>query len=284
MTSVDTPKPPDSSFQTRVKSALILAPIVLLLLYMGGRGFAFMMAAAGAIAAYEWAKMILTGQTCPKNLLHVVASVAGFGVISAAMIGNPLGALIFLMALLFTVFAYNFSQNGPALKKVLSGVIYIGFSCQIMIWLRNFTDNGLYNMLTLLFIVWASDIFAYFSGKSIGGPKLAPSISPKKTWAGLIGGSVGAGVIAGAMASPWLLDLTGAATIGGMGMIGYFILGFVLSVVGQAGDLLISIFKRHYGVKDTGTIIPGHGGILDRIDALLLVAIVFGAIARVLGA
>ena len=148
----------------------------------------------------------------------------------------------------------------------------------MMIWLRNGTAYGFYNMLTLLLLVWSSDSFAYFTGRAIGGPKLAPKISPKKTWAGFWGSSVGAGVVLAGLACPWVLAQFDIETIGHLSWAGYAALGFVLAMAGQAGDLFISIFKRHYGVKDTGSLIPGHGGILDRIDALLLVALLFGAI------
>ncbi|MDE2336234.1 MAG: phosphatidate cytidylyltransferase [Alphaproteobacteria bacterium] len=160
------------------------------------------------------------------------------------------------------------------------GVLYIAVSCATMIWLRIFAPYGLYNMLTLLLIVWASDISAYFSGRAIGGPKLAPKISPKKTWAGFIGSSVGAGIVAGGLACPATLAKFHVATIGHFSPAAYALTGSVLAMCGQAGDLLISFFKRRIGIKDTGTIIPGHGGVLDRIDALLLVALIFGMIAR----
>lgn len=285
MTEMETAKPPDSSFKTRVKSAAVLAPAVLILLYFGGRGFAFMLAAAAGIGVYEWARMVMTRQNPPQQLVSLAAVVAALGAITGGMFGSPIGSLFFLLALCFMVFAYNFSKSGPPVRLVLFGIIYIGFSCAIMIWLRDGrTQQGLYNMLTLLFIVWASDIFAYITGRAIGGPKLAPSISPKKTWAGFIGSSLGAGLVAAALACPWVLEHTGVSTLGGMGYIGYFILGFILAMFGQAGDLFISVFKRHYGIKDTGSIIPGHGGILDRIDALLLVAILFGAFASLTGA
>jgi len=158
------------------------------------------------------------------------------------------------------------------------GVAYIGIACAVMAWLRVIAPYGLYNMLTLLLIVWASDISAYFSGRAIGGPKLAPKISPKKTWAGFIGSSVGAGLVAAALTCPQLLATFRVDTVGQMTMLGYGLMGFLLAMFGQAGDLFISVFKRRYGVKDTGTIIPGHGGVLDRIDALLLVSIMFGLI------
>ena len=160
------------------------------------------------------------------------------------------------------------------------GTCYIVFSCGAMIWLRIGTPYGLYNMLTLLLIVWASDISAYFSGRAIGGPKLAPKVSPKKTWAGFIGSSVGAGLVAGGLACPVTLAKLHVETIGHFSPYSYALLGFVLAMCGQAGDLLISFFKRRYGIKDTGTLIPGHGGVLDRIDALLLVALIFSLIVR----
>lgn len=159
------------------------------------------------------------------------------------------------------------------------GMLYIGYACGIMIWLRLYTHDGLYNTLTMLFIVWASDISAYFTGRAIGGPKLAPLISPKKTWAGFIGSSVGSALVAAILASPPVLGAFHVDTVGHMSMAAYAGIGFVLAMFGQVGDLFISIFKRRYGVKDTGTLIPGHGGILDRIDALMLVAILFGDIA-----
>lgn len=274
----------DSSFKTRAKSAAILAPAVLVIIFFGGKGFALMMAAAAAIGGYEWAKMVLTNDKPHPAIVPMASAVTGLGAITAAMVDNPIIPLVFLLALCFMVFAFNFSQGGPRIRLTLFGILYVGFSCAIMIWLRNGTADGLFNLLTLLFIIWASDIFAYLTGKSLGGPKLAPAISPKKTWSGFIGSSVGAGLVAAGMACPWMVAHTGVTTLGGMGSLGYFVMGFVLAMFGQAGDLFISIFKRHYGIKDTGTIIPGHGGILDRIDALLLVAILFGAMAHLLGA
>lgn len=278
-------KAPNSGLKERAKGALMFAPFVLLIIWWGGAPFTWMMAAAAAIGGFEWVRMVLTGKdNVPKGMPYVAAAAAGLPVMVSGMMYSPLVAFWFLLAMCFLLFAYNFSQSGPSAKLTIFGVIYVAFAISIMVWLRG-TPGGLYHFCTLLFIVWASDIAAYFTGRTFGGPKLAPVISPKKTWSGFFGSSVGAGLVAAGMACSWVVDKLGVAgeTIGGMGWLGYFVLGFVLAMFGQMGDLFISIFKRHFGVKDTGALIPGHGGILDRIDALLLVALIFGSIKVLAG-
>lgn len=273
-------RPPDSSLRTRAKSALIFGPLVLLILFAGGWPYAIMMAAGAGVGGWEWARLVMTNKKPPRHLAHLTALLTALAAFSAGMVHSPIVALWFLLALSFLLFAYNFSRGGPKPWLLLFGVVYVGFSFIVMIWLRDgSTAQGLYHMLTLLLLVWASDISAYFTGRAIGGPKLAPKISPKKTWAGFAGSSVGAGLVAAGLACPWVLKTWGVQTLGGMGPVSYFWMGFILGMFGQAGDLFISLFKRHYGVKDTGTLIPGHGGILDRVDALLLVALFFGSVA-----
>ncbi len=165
------------------------------------------------------------------------------------------------------------------LARVIFGILYVSLSIATMVWLRVGIENGLYYTLLFMLIVWGSDIAAFFTGKTFQGPKLAPKISPKKTWSGFIGSSVGAGLIAAGFACPMVMELFKVENIiGNWGYISLFIMGFILAMFGQAGDLFISIVKRTYNVKDTGNVIPGHGGILDRIDALLLVAPIFAAI------
>lgn len=128
-------------------------------------------------------------------------------------------------------------------------------------------------LIYLLFCIWATDIGAYAAGKSIGGPKLAPRISPKKTWAGLVGGMLSAAAFGAGVAvafdaeRPWLAA----------------VLGMVLAVVGQIGDLFESGIKRRFDVKDSGRLIPGHGGLLDRVDGLIVAAPVFALFHATLG-
>lgn len=205
------------ALQKRILSALILGPLVLTLIIMGGTPYLAFVAIGSGISLYELYKMEQQGN-------HLVRNVA-------------------------------------------LETIYIAICAAAFVQLRLGYENGLYLMLAVMLTVWASDTGAYMAGKSIGGPKMCPRLSPNKTWAGLIGGMLASGL------TLMLFDL--AKDISSAHSIVIFLTGFVLGAVGQAGDLLISSVKRRVGVKDTGHIIPGHGGILDRIDALLLVVPTF---------
>lgn len=273
----------DHSLRTRIQSGVLFGVFVLAILYLGGVSFTLMMAVAAAVSVYEWGRMVLSQAAPHKMLLPMAAALTTLAVAASGLADNPATTLWILLGFCFLIFSFNLSHVGPSMRQFLFGVVYIGFSIEIMIWLRNHSEHGLYNMLTLLFIVWASDISAYFSGKTIGGPKLAPTVSPKKTWAGFFGSSLGAAIVAAILACPQLLNYFNVGTIGDLSWKGYAVMGFVLAMFGQMGDLFISLFKRYYGIKDTGTIIPGHGGLLDRIDALLLVALFFGSLAMLLG-
>lgn len=140
------------------------------------------------------------------------------------------------------------------------GTAYVTLGCLSLLVLVHFSPTVLF---WLLIIVWSSDIFAYFIGKSVGGPKLCPRISPSKTWSGFIGGTLMATFFAGILA--WTLQLSSSP----------FFVSFALSLIGHVGDLVESSAKRYYGVKDSSKLLPGHGGFLDRLDSILLVSIVF---------
>lgn len=274
----------DENFRKRFLSTAILAPIVLLVVYYGKLPFVVMMAACAAIAVYEWGSITLSDkkEQIDSKVLFIAVGFSALSVFITGFVGNPAITLWILLSFCFFIFSFNISNQGPNINRFIFGIIYIVFAIEVMVWIRDFAPNGLYHTITLVSMVWASDIFAYLSGKTIGGPKLAPAISPKKTWAGLIGGSIGAGFVGVFLVSPYFVNIMDFDTLGNMGFFGYFFMGAIFSVLGQAGDLLISIVKRHYNVKDSGNIIPGHGGILDRIDALIFVAIIFGMLVVIL--
>jgi phosphatidate cytidylyltransferase len=147
-----------------------------------------------------------------------------------------------------------------------AGLLYAGLPAVSLIWVRGLS-LGLAATVFLLVCVWATDIVAYFAGRAIGGPRLAPSISPNKTWAGAIGGILGAMVIGGGMAAAYLAGFGGIKA-------GYFFgLAGALAGLSVLGDLLESGLKRRAGVKDSGNILPGHGGVMDRLDGLVPVAV-----------
>lgn len=151
-------------------------------------------------------------------------------------------------------------------RDLFVGGFYLAVCFIAFIFLRIALPQGEYLIFSLLFTIWACDIGAYFTGKTFGGPKMAPAISPNKTWSGMAGGAAASGLAL--LLSDLAFGVVGNALVA-------FIAGVVLAFVGQAGDLLISKQKRRVGVKDTGNLIPGHGGILDRIDSLLLASPVF---------
>jgi phosphatidate cytidylyltransferase len=142
------------------------------------------------------------------------------------------------------------------------GIPYVGLPAVALALLRNDPSHGLSAIVWVMVAVWSADTLAYFAGRIIGGPKLAPAISPKKTWAGL-GGAVAGSAIASALFC-WYAGYGGVAALAAI--------AGALAIVEQGGDLFKSAWKRHYGVKDSGDLIPGHGGVIDRVDGLVAVA------------
>lgn len=158
---------------------------------------------------------------------------------------------------------------------IVAGLFYLLMTYSAVVLVRHIPENGLYLTLTLMIAVWSSDSLAYLVGRTIGGPKMSPTISPKKTWSGMAGALIGAAMalvaclyFAPALSS-WLPN-TLSVTLSTLPVLAGA--GIVLGYIGQAGDLFISAIKRQAQMKDTGAIIPGHGGLLDRIDSLLLMA------------
>jgi phosphatidate cytidylyltransferase len=161
------------------------------------------------------------------------------------------------------------------------GIPYIGLACMAAIWIRNFHENGFFVLLYVFVAIWACDIGAYAFGKAIGGPKMAPHISPNKTWAGMVGGAISSVIVVIAY-DVYLENLPGRQIIEELNWPMHAMLGLIIACIGQVGDLLESALKRRAGVKDSGNIIPGHGGLLDRIDAMLLAVPVYAAILLIM--
>lgn len=230
-----------------------MAPPALLAIWWGGYAFAALVAVASAIMCWEWDRIVSGRFGNPGRIGAVVCALASV----LAVTQSPVAAGCVMAA---SVVIGLLNRNPWA----IAGVLYVGLPSVALVWVRTVGDAGLETTLWLMLLVWATDIGAYAAGRMIGGPLLAPAISPKKTWAGLIGGVISAETV-GAVAVV-LMDLPHPPLV---------IIGSgLLAVVAQGGDLLESWVKRYWGVKDSSAIIPGHGGMMDRVDGLLAAGLV----------
>jgi phosphatidate cytidylyltransferase len=264
-------RPPDASaFRTRVISALVLAPVALVPAYVGSYFWDALVAVMGALMAWEWAGLCGSGKQSRVGAL--ATALAPVAVATRALWGTiPAAGVIVVSALAVGGGARLERTANPAWRA--AGVVYVGLPCLAMAWLRASPVDGLATLLWVLALVWATDTGAYLAGRGIGGPKLAPRISPNKTWAGLGGGMVAAAVIG--LAASFLVPGATAAIV--------VPLSAALAVVEQAGDLFESAVKRHFGAKDSSRLIPGHGGVLDRVDGLLAVSLAVAALSAAFG-
>jgi phosphatidate cytidylyltransferase len=242
-----------SNLQLRAVSAVLLAAVALWLTWLGGTPFRLLMILGAALVYYEWVSMAGLGVARSSVGAVVVAVLTALLVSGAA--GNILVGVLTAGIVATAVAGWAFGRDLSA----AAALAYAGFAAMALALSRGADGAGLKAILFLFAVVWATDIAAYFTGKTLGGPKLAPSISPGKTWSGAVGGAVAgvAGGLAAARASG--TDITGmlAAT------------ALFLTVMSQAGDLFESAVKRRFGVKDSSRIIPGHGGLMDRVDGLV---------------
>lgn len=253
----------------RVRSALILLPFVIAPVVFGGWSFTLLLALAGFLMAREWANLLAAPSDNGRILGLAVVAILAFGLWAGA---DNAVALIIVLSLVAAAFAL---AKGLRLGPLVGGLYYVALPLVVAQYLRE-DALGEFIIGYILLSVWAVDIFAMFTGKIIGGPKLAPVISPKKTWAGLIGGMVGAALAAVLS----FLTVVGFG-FGQMQFTSLVLFAPLLAIVAQAADLFESAIKRRFDVKDSGAIIPGHGGLLDRVDGLIGVLIV--AYAIVLG-
>ncbi len=255
----------------RAASALVLAPLALLCTWYGGWAWTLLVQLATALLVAEWMAMMRADPAGLGRLSKVpVVYLTMF--LTATAIGRPgTDALVGVAAqLALTILVLLVLTRRPV---AAAGILYIGLPMAALVWLRDTGEAGRSNVLFLAVVVWASDIGAYVAGRWLGGRKLAPSISPGKTWSGAIGGLVAAMLFGEATAQALAPSGLGRAAAAAC----------LLSVVSQAGDLLESWIKRQFGVKDSGRLIPGHGGLLDRLDGMLAAATAAACIAAVVG-
>jgi len=247
-----------SDLGVRTLSAAVLIPAVLADVWAGGIWFHLFVALIGVLMAQEWVRIVHDDDPL-QFALHAAGAMCG--ALLPLVIGLEGGLLtIAVIAGLSAALALWRAPGGPAWRFL--GVAYVSLPPIALVMLREDPNYGIPAILLVMLMVWAADTFAYFAGRIIGGPKLAPRISPKKTWAGL-GGAMAGSALAG-FAVGWWLGLPG--------LFGLVALAAVMAVVEQAGDLFKSAMKRRYGVKDSGRLIPGHGGVIDRVDGLVAVA------------
>ncbi len=244
-----------------------MAPVVLGAVWVGGWVFLALILLGAILATLEWVALV----PCQRRPLARAVSV--FAVTALLVAQTAVGPLAGLATAVVGALATAWLGGGKDRALLGFGVIYVGTGVAGLLWLRELPGQGLALFLFAMLAVWATDIGAYAAGRTIGGPKLAPRISPKKTWAGLIGGMLSAALVG------WLVALLAGAAMPALALV----VGALSAVVGQIGDLFESAVKRRYNVKDSGHLIPGHGGILDRIDGLLVAAPVLAVFHATLG-
>jgi len=255
----------DPALAARIASAALLAALATGAVLLGGAALALLILAGLLLAAREWAALV--PRTSPEGRALLIGAPAALGGAAIAAVAAGAAGLAWPILLLGAPLAAGLAAliPGGAPHRTALGALYLGGPAAVVLWLRQDPRGGAGCVLWLLAVVAATDTLAYAAGRTIGGPRLAPAISPGKTWAGLAGGLFGAtlvGAAGGALLGwPW-------AAAGG--------LGALLALVAQGGDLFESWLKRRAGVKDSGALLPGHGGILDRIDGLLPAALVLG--------
>ena len=267
-----------ADLRLRVLSAIILAPVAVAVVWLGGVFWSVLIILAAAGLACEWVLLCGCRLTTAPGLAVPLAMIA-VGVVAAERVAWALPILALTCAAIWAIARTTPSPDSRRPISLAAGAIYIGITCIALIWLRHDGLAGLPNILFLLLVVWASDVGAYLAGRLLGGPRLAPRISPGKTWAG-----AGGGLLA-AVAMGYIVAMCFALSSGGVARLSWRValVAIVLGVAAQLGDLLESAIKRRFGVKDSGRLIPGHGGLFDRLDGFLTAGPLAALLALALG-
>ncbi len=246
----------------RIVSALVLAPLAVGTAYMGGWLFALFWGGAALVVFAEWTALV-----CGRGQRLVLASGGVTLIVAIMLAARGAGGHAFVLAAIPVVLVVGIVACAAVAPRANAlwagaGVAYAGAIGLAPIILRSDAEFGFIAIVFLFAVVWSTDVMAYFTGRALGGPKLARGISPNKTWSGSIGGLVGA-----MLAAILVVYISGVGSISAALM-----LAITLSIVAQIGDLFESAIKRHFGAKDAGTLIPGHGGLMDRLDGFVMAA------------
>ena len=251
-----------SSLQLRVMSACVLAPVAVGALYLGGLYFLIFSGLASIAMCFEWCTASLSDRR--SMFMSIMATVVLIALYFSYYSQLYQSVMVVICGAFLIMIMGSLLNQGKDLFWLFLGPLCIGLPVISFEYIRNIPADGFEFAISLFFVIWATDIGAYFSGKTFGGPKIAPAISPNKTWAGLIGGMVAAAITAFCMVNFLIIvDVTPFAII---------LLGAASAVLAQAGDFAESAWKRKFGIKDASNLIPGHGGVLDRLDGVLFVA------------
>jgi phosphatidate cytidylyltransferase len=267
---------PRSELALRVTSALVMAVLALGSAWTGGWLFSLFWTVAALLVLKEWVGVLgLSARRLPVWLIGAVGiAVAG----AFAELGHLARPEILAAALLAACAA---AALAPERRRLMGlGVLYAAIIAVVPTALRHDPAHGLIAIFWIFAVVWLTDIGAYFAGRSIGGPKLWPRVSPKKTWSGFVGG-VTAGTIGAVLVVHLVGGAIGQAWFGGFRLM---VLSLVAAILSQGGDLLESAMKRRFDVKDSSHLIPGHGGVMDRLDSFWAVCLFIGLVVLVSGA
>lgn len=251
----------------RIGSSVVMIATAVLLTLAGSGPFALLVLAVALLLSWEWGRLVRAEVADVPFLVHAGAISVAVGL---SLVGWPLLALCAL-AVGVVILVSRASCLNPGLSA--AGVVYAGGAALALIAFRADPAYGVAAVLFLMVSVWTNDTMAFVFGKAIGGAKLCPAISPNKTWAGFLGGIASSGCVGYLFA----FALSGASPLR------LAVIGVVLGAVAVAGDLFESSLKRRFGVKDVSALIPGHGGVMDRMDGIVAVALVSIAFAIVIG-
>jgi phosphatidate cytidylyltransferase len=256
-----------ANLKLRIVSGAALALTAFAFAYAGTASFAVLVDTVAVFVAWEWGRIVRGVGADLAFYVHAAASLLSISLAAAGYAALGVAVLV-IAAIILVPLVFG---RGARLSAL--GVFYSGLPALALIWMRSSESYGLAAVLFIFAVVWSSDIAAYAAGRMIGGAKLWPSVSPNKTWAGLIG-ALCAGAIAGLLAALMLSDASIARLV---------VLGLVLSFIAQAGDLGESALKRVFGRKDASDLIPGHGGFMDRMDSIVAVATAAALFALAVG-